>query len=131
MAEDPAAQEPRRAPDDPSTLESRAAEVLRAAEEVAAATGRAMVTEAKDVRRRILQDATRRRTELVAELERVRGLLDRALEALQVPIEPSGAPVTEEAGGEAGADPGSTPPATGSAPALPSCSVKTARANSS
>jgi len=113
MTEDPAAQEPRRTPDDEaSALETRAAEVLRAAEEVAAATGRAMVTEAKDVRRRILQDATRRRTELVSELERVRGLLDRALEALQVPMEPSGAPAPDAAGAEAGAGPATTPPAT-------------------
>lgn len=92
MAEEPAAPAPREADDEPSALEQRAAEVLHAAEEVAAATGRAMVSEAKGVRRRILQDATRRRTELVSELERVRGLLDRALEALRVPVETQGPP---------------------------------------
>ncbi|HUV11809.1 MAG TPA: hypothetical protein VMX12_12600 [Acidimicrobiia bacterium] len=111
MADDPAAQEPRDAPgDEPSALEARAAEVLHAAEEVAAATGRAMVTEAKDVRRRILQDATKRRTELVAELVRVRGLLDGALDALRVPMEPSepgGAPAPGD--GAATADPAATP----------------------
>ncbi|MFO7591997.1 MAG: hypothetical protein R6X23_14080 [Acidimicrobiia bacterium] len=117
MAEDPAAREPSDAPgDEPSALEARAAEVLRAAEEVAAATGRAMVSEAKEVRRRILQDASRRRTELVAELERVRGLLDRALDALKVPVDPSGAPATAAATG-AGADPATTAPSEGSAPA--------------
>ena len=86
---EPTAPEPT-APDptapDPTALEQRAAEVLHAAEEVAAATGRAMVSEAKDVRRRILQDATKRRAELVTELERVRELLDRALDALRSPM---------------------------------------------
>ena len=82
-------------------LEQRAAAVLRAAEDVAAATGRAMVSEAKDVRRRILHDASRRREELVAELERVRALLERALVALRVP------PGTPDAGAP---DPGTPDP---------------------
>ncbi len=90
MAEEPGAQRPAATDADASALEQRAAEVLQAAEEVAAATGRAMVSEAKGVRRRILQDATRRRSELVAELERVQGLLERALAALRVPVDPAG-----------------------------------------
>jgi len=106
MAEEPAAPEPRDGDDEPSALEQRAAEVLRAAEEVAAATGRAMVSEAKDVRRRILQDATKRRLELVSELERVRGLLDRALDALRVPIEAEGS--APDAAGERGSGVGSS-----------------------
>jgi hypothetical protein len=60
------------APDDAS----RAAALLRDAEEVAAARGREMVNEARAVRRRMLDDAERRRRTLLDELDRVRGVID-------------------------------------------------------
>ncbi len=75
-----------------SQLEMHAAEVMRAAEEAAAATGRAMVAEARGVRRRMLEDAEHRRRELIAELERVRKMLDAAIGALRAE-----APVGQEA----------------------------------
>jgi len=82
-SDDPRLTEPGGPPTDPATeLEQRAAEVLLAAEATAAATGRAMVAEARGVRRRMLEDAEQRRRQLVIELERVSGMLDDAIAAL-------------------------------------------------
>jgi hypothetical protein len=88
----------------PTELEAHAADVMRAAEEAAAATGRAMVAEARGVRRRMLEDAERRRRELIAELERVRTMLDAAIAALRA-----------EAPADGASDP--TPDASSAAPA--------------
>ena len=90
-SDDPSVTEPGDPPTSSATeLEQRAAEVLLAAEATAAATGRAMVAEARGVRRRMLEDAEERRRQLVIELERVRGMLDDAIAALGADAAPVG-----------------------------------------
>jgi len=90
-SDDPSVTEPGDPPTSSATeLEQRAAEVLLAAEATAAATGRAMVAEARGVRRRMLEDAEQRRRQLVIELERVRGMLDDAIAALGADAAPVG-----------------------------------------
>jgi len=90
-SDDPSVTEPGDPPTSSATeLERRAAELLLAAEATAAATGRAMVAEARGVRRRMLEDAEQRRRQLVIELERVRGMLDDAIAALGADAAPVG-----------------------------------------
>ena len=90
-SDDPSVTEPGDPPTSSATeLERRAAELLLAAEATAAATGRAMVAEARGVRRRMLEDAEERRRQLVIELERVRGMLDDAIAALGADAAPVG-----------------------------------------
>ena len=99
-------------PGDPSTdLEQRAADLLLAAEATAAATGRAMVAEARGVRRRMLEDAEQRRRQLVVELERVRGMLDDAIAALSADAAPVGDEPNDDAPAHPTADRGDEPEA--------------------
>jgi hypothetical protein len=87
----------------PATDE-RAAAILREAEVVAAAKGRAMVNEARAVRQRMLDDLERRRRSLLDELQRVRRTLDELAADLEQPLAPA---VGSEPGSpsSAGADP--------------------------
>ncbi len=89
---------------------ARARALLDEAQQAALEHGRAVVAEARGVRRRMLEDADERRQRLVAELERLRGVIDETLQALQIPA--SDVP-TPEASPEpsSGAVPGEASPA--------------------
>jgi len=86
--------------------ELRAAALLREAEAAAAARGRAMVNEARAVRKRMLDDAERRRQNLLRELDRVRAALDDLARGLAEPLARDAEP--EPAAGD-DADVGSEP----------------------
>ena len=80
---------------------ARATALLDEAQQAALEHGRAVVAEARAVRRRMLEDAEQRRQHVVAELERLRGVIDETIAALQTPAtdvptaEPAGAPDVE------------------------------------
>jgi hypothetical protein len=80
---------------------ARATALLDEAQQAALEHGRAVVAEARAVRRRMLEDAEQRRQHVVAELERLRGVIDETIAALQTPatdvptVEPAGAPRAE------------------------------------
>jgi hypothetical protein len=66
---------------------ARATALLDEAQHAALEHGRAVVAEARAVRRRMLEDADERRRELIVELEQLRAAIDRTIAALQVPAE--------------------------------------------
>ncbi|MEX2255685.1 MAG: hypothetical protein WEC34_09630, partial [Acidimicrobiia bacterium] len=68
---------------DPTPTGEGAEEARSTAELEAAERGRAMVAEARAIRRRMLEDAEQRRQGLVVELERVRAEIDAAIAALR------------------------------------------------
>ena len=72
-------------PDD-AVLDPRTAALRRDAEAAAAAKGRAMVDEARAVRKRMLDDLEQRRATLLAELERVRAAVDDLARDLAAPL---------------------------------------------
>ncbi|HZP27999.1 MAG TPA: DivIVA domain-containing protein [Acidimicrobiia bacterium] len=78
-----------------AAAEARAAEILHEAEEAAREQGRAMVNEARAVRKRMLEDAEQRRATVEAELQTLGGLradLRRACDALREALVALGAP---------------------------------------
>jgi hypothetical protein len=77
--------EPTPDPSEP-TAQLPGAALLREAEAAAAARGRAMVDEARAVRKRMLDDLERRRQQLLQELERVRAALDDLAHGLAEPL---------------------------------------------
>jgi len=62
---------------------ARAASLLDEAQQAALEHGRAVVAEARAVRRRMLEDVERRRRELIAELEKLRASIDDTITALR------------------------------------------------
>ena len=75
---------------------ARATALLDEAQQAALEHGRAVVAEARAVRRRMLEDAEQRRQHVVAELERLRGVIDETIAALQTPA--TDVPTGESAG---------------------------------
>ena len=78
-----------------AAAEARAAEIVREAEEAAREQGRAMVNEARAVRKRMIDDAEQRRASIESELQALGGLradLRRACDALHDALTALGAP---------------------------------------
>ena len=98
-------------PDEPtpdptgSSPELHAAALLGEAEAAAAARGRAMVNEARAVRKRMLGDAERRRQQLLRELERVRAALDDLARGLAEPLAADAELASPAADADAGGEP--------------------------
>lgn len=79
-------------------VDARAAKMLRDAERAAIARGRAMVDEARAVRRRMLDDLETRRRALYEDVQRLRGALDDLAAELTEPVQVrEGADPDEEA----------------------------------
>jgi hypothetical protein len=64
---------------------ARATALLDEAQQAALEHGRAVVAEARAVRRRMLEDADQRRRELIEELERLRSTIEETITALSTP----------------------------------------------
>src|SRR5262245_27870340 len=98
-----------------AAAESRAAEILREAEEEAREQGRAMVNEARAVRKRMIDDAEQRRASIEAELQALGGLradLRRACDSLRDALTALGAPAGAPAARGSGRRSTSAPAAT-------------------
>src|SRR5262245_40218984 len=86
---------------------ARATALLDEAQQAALEHGRAVVAEARAVRRRVLEDADQRRRALIQDLERLSAAIDEALAALATPTGDAPPTSTEDTAPQAAVSGGS------------------------